>query len=97
MIEASENQGCDRHLFGLSMIAYLTGQSFELSKDPSWTKRYKERKQDFMSSVIHVLSSGGSGNFILSTSCIGFSTTAGGTMAMCWNGYGVFYRFGKEA
>ncbi|CAF1051449.1 unnamed protein product [Adineta ricciae] len=79
MSEASENQGCDRHLFGLSMIAYMTGQPFELSKDPSWTK------------------SGGSGNFILSTSCIGFSTTTGGTMAMCWNGYGVFYRFGKEA
>jgi hypothetical protein len=40
MMEASENQGCDRHLFGLSMIAYQTGKSFELTNDPSWIKRY---------------------------------------------------------
>ena len=40
MSKASENEGCDRHLFGLSMIAYLTGKPFELSNDPSWIKRY---------------------------------------------------------
>jgi hypothetical protein len=45
MIEASENQGCDRHLFGLSMIAYQTGKSFELTNDPSWIKRYLKKKQ----------------------------------------------------
>jgi len=44
MIEASENQGCDRHLFGLSMIAYQTGKSFELTNDPSWIKRYLKKK-----------------------------------------------------
>jgi hypothetical protein len=40
MSEALENQGCDRHLFGLSMIAYQTGKPFELTDDPSWIKRY---------------------------------------------------------
>jgi hypothetical protein len=40
MGEASENQGCDRHLFGLSMIASITGKPFELTDDPSWIKRY---------------------------------------------------------
>jgi len=40
MTEASENQGCDRHLFGLSMIAYQTGKLFELTNDSSWIKRY---------------------------------------------------------
>ncbi len=42
MHEASENQGCDRHLFGLSMIAYQTGKPFELTDDPSWIKRYEK-------------------------------------------------------
>jgi len=40
MNEALENQGCDRHLFRLSMIAYQTGKTFELTDDPSWIKRY---------------------------------------------------------
>lgn len=40
MAEASENQGCDRHLFGLSMMAALTGKPFELKHDPSWIKRF---------------------------------------------------------
>jgi hypothetical protein len=41
--------------------------------------------------------SGGSGNFILSTSCLGFGVTGGGTSPMCLNGYGVFYRLGSDA
>jgi carnitine O-octanoyltransferase len=41
--------------------------------------------------------SGGSGNFILSTSCLGFGVTAGGTAPMCFNGYGVFYRLSSNA
>jgi hypothetical protein len=44
MSEASENQGCDRHLFGLSMIAYTTGKPFELTNDPSWIKRYSTKR-----------------------------------------------------
>ncbi len=47
MSEASENQGCDRHLFGLSMIAYETGIPFELTNDPSWIKRYPTKKKIF--------------------------------------------------
>ncbi|CAF4883392.1 unnamed protein product [Rotaria sp. Silwood1] len=79
MTEAWENQGCDRHLLGLSMIAHLTGKPFELKHDPSWIK------------------SGGDGNFILSTSCLGFNTSLAGTAPMCLNGYGVFYRIGSDA
>ncbi|CAF1274412.1 unnamed protein product [Adineta steineri] len=79
MFEASENQGCDRHLFGLSMIANITGKPFELTNDPSWIK------------------SGGNGNFILSTSCTGFTISVGGTSPMCLNGYGVFYRISTDA
>ncbi|CAF4676260.1 unnamed protein product, partial [Rotaria sp. Silwood2] len=77
--EASQCQGCDRHLFGLSMIAHLAGKPFELINDPSWIK------------------SGGSSNFILSTSCLGVGTSLGGTALMCSNGYGVFYRIGSDA
>lgn len=40
MNEACENQGCDRHLFGLNMMAHLTGKPFELTNDPSWIKRF---------------------------------------------------------
>ena len=40
MGEAIENQGCDRHLFGLSMVAYESGKAFPLTDDPSWIKRY---------------------------------------------------------
>ncbi|CAM4777815.1 unnamed protein product [Rotaria magnacalcarata] len=79
MNAASKNQGCDRHLFALSMMATLTGKPFDLINDPSWIK------------------SGGSGNFILSTSCIGFTLSVGGTPPMCLNGYGVFYRLGSDA
>lgn len=45
----------------------------------------------------NLLSSGGSGNFILSTSCLGFGVSMGCTPPMCLNGYGVFYRIGKDA
>ncbi|CAF5017343.1 unnamed protein product, partial [Rotaria sp. Silwood1] len=40
---------------------------------------------------------GGSGNFIPSVSCIGFTITVGGTAPICFNGYGVFYRLGSDA
>ncbi|CAF2723585.1 unnamed protein product [Rotaria sp. Silwood2] len=33
--EASEYQGCGRHLFGLSIIAYLAGKLSELTNNPS--------------------------------------------------------------
>lgn len=39
----------------------------------------------------HLSFSGGGGNFILSTSCIGYTTVCGGVAPMCPHGYGVFY------
>jgi carnitine O-octanoyltransferase len=91
MIEASENQGCDRHLFGLSMIAYQTGKSFELTNDPSWIKNGL-----FHFKLIFMLS-GGNSNFLSSTSYVSFSVSVGGTSPMCLNTYGVFYRIGSDA
>ena len=38
------------------------------------------------------VSSGGAGNFILSSSFVGFTTVYGGVAPMCKNGYGVIYR-----
>ena len=39
---------------------------------------------------------GGDGNFVLSTSFIGYTTVHGFVSPMCSNGYGVFYRVGEE-
>jgi len=47
--------------------------------------------------LFDLFSSGGSGNFILSTSSLGYGITGGGTPPMCLNGYGVFYRIGNDA
>ena len=44
MIEASENRGCDRHLFGLNIMASMMGKSFELADDPSWIKRFLKKR-----------------------------------------------------
>lgn len=74
MTEAQENQGCDRHLFGLQICALENGIPIpKLYADPAYTK------------------SGGGGNYILSTSCIGYTPVIGGVAPMCTNGYGVFY------
>ena len=35
--------------------------------------------------------SGGGGNYLLSTSTIGYTPIVGGVAAMCTDGYGVFY------
>lgn len=40
--------------------------------------------------------SGGDGNFLISSSCLGFSDTYGGCYPMCKNGYGIFYRVGDD-
>ncbi|XP_013407004.1 peroxisomal carnitine O-octanoyltransferase-like [Lingula anatina] len=40
--------------------------------------------------------SGGGGNYILSTSFVGYTTVHGGVAPMCKDGYGVFYRFGPD-
>ncbi|XP_059155406.1 peroxisomal carnitine O-octanoyltransferase-like [Physella acuta] len=40
--------------------------------------------------------SGGGGNFILSTSCLGFTTVIGGVLPMCENCIGTFYRINDD-
>ncbi len=37
--------------------------------------------------------SGGDGNFVISSSCLGFSNSAGTCSAMCSNGYSMIYCF----
>jgi len=37
--------------------------------------------------------SGGGGNFVLSTSCVGYTPLIGGVPPMCKDGYGFFYSF----
>jgi len=50
---------------------------------------------------IYLVFSGESGNFILSTSYLGFRVigdgTGGSTAPMCFNGYGVFDRLANDA
>ncbi|KAK2726998.1 hypothetical protein QYM36_007743 [Artemia franciscana] len=79
MENCKQMQGCDRHLFGLYMIALENQLPIHpIFTDSSWTK------------------SGGGGNFILSSSLVGYSPVSGGTTAMCENGYGVFYSIENE-
>ncbi|CAG5135469.1 unnamed protein product [Candidula unifasciata] len=40
--------------------------------------------------------SGGGGNFILSTSCLGYSPLVGAVLPMCTNGIGAFYSINEE-
>jgi len=75
MAEAMNGEGCDRHLFGLKILALEQGLPMpDIFTDPAWTK------------------SGGDGNFILSSSFIGYSNVWGGVAAMCADGYGTFYK-----
>ncbi|XP_022102339.1 peroxisomal carnitine O-octanoyltransferase-like isoform X2 [Acanthaster planci] len=74
MTMACYGEGCDRHLFGLQIIAMEEGLPVPaLYTDPAYTK------------------SGGGGNFILSTSCAGYSGSLGEVAPMCDDGYAVFY------
>jgi hypothetical protein len=57
----------------------------------------KVLKISLINFLFDLFSSGGSGNFILSTSSLGYGITGGGTPPMCLNGYGVFYRIGNDA
>nr|KAG5698769.1 hypothetical protein BaRGS_032188 [Batillaria attramentaria] len=79
MEEATNLQGCDRHLYGMAMLARDEGRPFpELYLDPAFVK------------------SGGGGNYILSTSCIGYTTVCGGVAPMCPHGYGTFYCINED-
>nr|XP_045600362.1 peroxisomal carnitine O-octanoyltransferase-like isoform X1 [Procambarus clarkii] len=74
MRQCQKNEGVDRHLFGLYIVALESGMDIpDLFLDPSFTK------------------SGGGGNYILSTSTVGFTPVFGGVAAMVPHGYGCFY------
>ncbi|CAG0917259.1 unnamed protein product [Notodromas monacha] len=77
MRKAQGNMGCDRHMFGMQMIAKENGMFDQLVGEVfgpgAWTK------------------SGGDGQFKLSTSLLGYTPMTGGMVAMCAEGYGVFY------
>lgn len=75
MEEAKIMQGCDRHLFGMMLIAREEGlPTPQLYEDDSFKK------------------SGGGGNFVLSTSFVGYTTCYGAVAPMVQDGYGTFYR-----
>ncbi|XP_046688061.1 peroxisomal carnitine O-octanoyltransferase-like, partial [Homalodisca vitripennis] len=86
MAKARNNEGCDRHLFGLYCIAVENNLPVpQLYLDPLY------KKKGFGPL-------GGGGNFILSTSLLRYySPTAGGVSPMCLNGYGVFYSISPES
>lgn len=74
MKECQKNEGIDRHMLGLYIVALESGMDIpDLFLDPSFTK------------------SGGGGNFVLSTSTVGYTPVFGGVAAMIPNGYGCFY------
>ena len=101
MKEARENSGCDRHLFGLYCIAKENHIPLpELFTDPSYVKRYEFwiSYNFFQLHFVHMLQilllecfSGGGGNFVLSTSLVGYTPVGGGVAPMCLDGYGIFY------
>ena len=43
-----------------------------------------------------IQNSGGDGNFLISSSCIGFTDMYGGCYPMATNGYAVLYRIGDD-
>ncbi|XP_060551332.1 peroxisomal carnitine O-octanoyltransferase-like isoform X2 [Ruditapes philippinarum] len=79
MAEATENQGCDRHLFGLQILAVEGGLPMpQIFTDPAYTK------------------SGSGGNFVLSTSFVGYTPVYGGVVPMVEHGYGTFYKIEQD-
>ncbi|XP_071528137.1 peroxisomal carnitine O-octanoyltransferase [Panulirus ornatus] len=74
MNQCQKNEGIDRHLFGLYIVALESGMDIpDLFTDPAYTL------------------SGGGGNFLLSTSLVGYTPASGGVAAMHPHGYGCFY------
>ena len=79
MAECCEARGCDRHLYGIQLMAEEENSPLpELFKHPSYEK------------------SGGNGNFLLSTSCLGYGVIQGVVAPMAAEGYGCFYRINDE-
>uniref|UniRef100_A0A914V5I9 Choline/carnitine acyltransferase domain-containing protein n=1 Tax=Plectus sambesii TaxID=2011161 RepID=A0A914V5I9_9BILA len=89
MAEASNGQGIDRHLLGLRRTAE------ELSKggcSPKISEPAIFRDEAWKKS-------GGDGNFILSTSFLGYDSEGsfGYVVAMCKDGYGTFYKINDSS
>jgi len=81
MQDARKGKGVDRHLFGL----YCTALENKLPVP-----------EIFTSDPLFV-KSGGGGNFVLSTSTLGYTINLGCVAPMVTDGYGVFYSMLKEA
>lgn len=94
MAEAMNGEGCDRHLFGLRLLAQENNLPLpEIYTDSAWTKRYVfDFSTLFFVYRKYFFLSGGDGNFLISTSFIGYSNVWGGVAAMCTDGYGTFYK-----
>lgn len=79
MNEARNNEGCDRHLTGLMLIAKELGlETPKIFTDHAWKK------------------SGGSGNFLISSSCVGYTNTVGTCCPFCLDGYTMIYCFSDQ-
>lgn len=104
MKQAREAMGCDRHLFGLYCIAEENGLPIpDLFTDASYSKRWVTIYLSWLSALCEycvemlikvqfcVSFSGGGGNFVLSTSLVGYSPVGGGVGPMVLDGYGIFY------
>ena len=79
MQECCNARGCDRHLYGIQLIAEEENSPVpKLFSHPSFEK------------------SGGGGNFLLSTSCLGYGVIQGVVAPMTTMGYGTFYRINDE-
>ncbi|KAK6061349.1 hypothetical protein COOONC_00977 [Cooperia oncophora] len=88
MDDAMNGRGIDRHLYGLRKAAEVV------------KKDIKSQPILFTDEAFRI--SGGDGNFLLSTSFIGYMGendelgSYGYVTAMCPDGYGAFYRIGKN-
>ncbi|CAG0892833.1 unnamed protein product [Cyprideis torosa] len=82
MQRCEAGMGCDRHLLGLKMIAK------EMGIDPDELPIFKDPSWK---------QSGGDGNYILSTSFMGYVTFVGGLVPMREDGYSFFYTMDRNA
>ena len=77
MNNARNGKGIDRHLFGLLCAAQENNIEIPSNEDIYSDALYSK--------------SGGNGNFVLSTSTLGYTAVNGCVSPMCLDGYGVFY------
>lgn len=97
MASARDGNGIDRHLFGLWCAAYEADMNIpELYDDPLYKKRLVGGVFHIQRLIKNELSSGGGGNFVLSTSTLGYSINNGFVAPMVKDGYGLFYTMTSE-